>query len=182
MPAAAVRAQPNIDGASKSAPALVPADLSRRSAAFLLDSILFLLAVYPVEMVVLLLGPNLLPKAEVGSYRFQSLSAEFYNLVLFCAVAFVFRFVYSGLFLSLKGATPGKLLVGIRVRRSDGSPVGFMRAALRETLGQGLGWVLFPLGHIPAFTRKDRRAMHDLLSGTCVVLQPPRGESSEASR
>ena len=68
------------------------------------------------------------------------------------------------------GATPGKLLLDLRVvNAANGERPGYVRAVIRYigyfvsllTLGLGFLWVVF-----------DRRnqALHDKLAGTCVVL------------
>lgn len=77
-------------------------------------------------------------------------------------------------------ATPGKRLSGLRVERDDGGRPGPGRVALRFVAGIP-SWCLLHLGHAMAGWRADHRALHDLLSGTRVVLAPgapaamPRG-------
>lgn len=68
-------------------------------------------------------------------------------------------------------ATPGKRLFGLQVTRRDGGRPGPGRVALRFLAGIP-SWGLLHLGHAMAGWRADRRALHDLLSGTRVVLAP----------
>ncbi|MBY4597944.1 RDD family protein [bacterium BD-1] len=68
-------------------------------------------------------------------------------------------------------ATPGKRLFGLRVERGDGGRPGPGRVALRFVAGVP-SWCLLHLGHAMAGWRADHRALHDLLSGTRVVLAP----------
>ena len=82
-------------------------------------------------------------------------------------VAGLFNILFNGHF----GATPGKILIGARIVNEDGSPLGYLKAALRYaaewvsafSLGAGYLFVAF---------RPDRRALHDLLAGTRVVFSP----------
>ena len=66
------------------------------------------------------------------------------------------------------GRTLGKMLVGVRVVRASGEPLGYARA-----LGRYLAWFLSALplllGFLLAAVRSDRRALHDLVAGTRVV-------------
>ncbi|MBW8311932.1 MAG: RDD family protein [Rhizobium sp.] len=68
-------------------------------------------------------------------------------------------------------ATPGKRLFGLQVTRHDGGQPGPGRVALRFLAGIP-SWCLLHLGHAMAGWRADQRALHDLLSGTRVVLAP----------
>lgn len=77
------------------------------------------------------------------------------------------------------GGGVGKRLMGLRVLRMDGEPIGPGRA-----LARALGWLLStPLcnfGFLVALLRADSRALHDLLAGTVVVEAYPkqRGEGA----
>ena len=66
------------------------------------------------------------------------------------------------------GATVGKLMLGARVVRMDGSSLGYGRAALRF-LAETLSWLTLGIGFLLIGFRSDRRALHDLLAGTQVV-------------
>ncbi|MBI4423129.1 MAG: RDD family protein [Elusimicrobia bacterium] len=70
------------------------------------------------------------------------------------------------------GATLGKWLMGLRVARTDGSPPGLARAALRA-VGL-LASTPLNLGFLWAFVNRDSRAWHDLLAGTVVVEAQPK--------
>lgn len=68
-------------------------------------------------------------------------------------------------------ATPGKRLAGLRVVAADGSRPGLARVAARF-VGGVPSWLLLHLGHALASWTRERRALHDLLAGTRVVLAP----------
>jgi uncharacterized RDD family membrane protein YckC len=81
-------------------------------------------------------------------------------------------FSWFGLYLwgsiEIAGRTPGKALVGLRVTGLEGAPIGPGRALVR-TLVFPFSFIL-GLGFIPAVTRKDRRALHELVAGCKEIV------------
>ncbi|MCC7441344.1 MAG: RDD family protein [Bdellovibrionales bacterium] len=85
----------------------------------------------------------------------------------------VLTFAYYGLFYRSKGATPGKLALGLRVidmRRQEYPGLG--ATFLREFVGKTLSAIFFMIGYLMAGFRSDKRAMHDLMAGTQVIRKP----------
>jgi uncharacterized RDD family membrane protein YckC len=80
----------------------------------------------------------------------------------------VWWFFYLWASLAVAGRTFGKLVVGLRVVDADGHPLSVRRALLR-TIAFPLSFLLFFLGFVLALFQKQRRALHDLLAGTCEV-------------
>ena len=70
--------------------------------------------------------------------------------------------------LSQAGRTLGMAVVGLRVVRAEGRDLGPARAVLR-VLVFPLSFALFDLGFFLILLRRDRRALHDLISGSAVV-------------
>jgi uncharacterized RDD family membrane protein YckC len=77
---------------------------------------------------------------------------------------------YFGYFLSTRGATPGKLLLGLQVIRSDGSGITFARGAARY-LAQIVSGIILAIGYIIAAFDVEKRALHDHLCDTRVVYK-----------
>lgn len=89
-------------------------------------------------------------------------------------------FLWDWLWVSLKGATPGKLMVGTRIVRLDGDrgPLGF-NYGFRRTCNRllavipGLATFLPPLiglaSLIMLFAQDQRRTVMDMIAGTVVV-------------
>jgi uncharacterized RDD family membrane protein YckC len=65
------------------------------------------------------------------------------------------------------GATPGKMLFGLRVVTVDGAPIGFREAALRY-IGYWVNVLTLGIGYLFIAFRKDKRGLHDLIAGTSV--------------
>jgi uncharacterized RDD family membrane protein YckC len=88
--------------------------------------------------------------------------------VLSLIAAVVWEFVYFAYQWSLSGKTVGMALLGIRVVRTDGSPIGARQAVVR-TLTLPLSFLILGLGFLGILTNRDRHALHDRLAGTAVV-------------
>ena len=87
-----------------------------------------------------------------------------YGLGLCAAVAFV----YSALFHTLGGMTPGKRLFGVKLVDRTGRPPSLGICALRSALSLVSGATLF-LGFFLACFDRRRQALHDKLTATFVV-------------
>jgi uncharacterized RDD family membrane protein YckC len=80
-------------------------------------------------------------------------SAQWWTLLIFAVQVYVLT--------ALTGLTVGKRVLGMRVARLDGRPVGFGWALVRTLL---LLTVLPPL-----FTDRDQRGLHDRAANTVVI-------------
>lgn len=143
------------------------ADLPIRSAALLLDVILFSLASSGIHhfiettknSVPALLGFVAEPAAPVIVFGITYLAWLLKTLALFLF------FVWS---MMRFGGSPAKLLMGLRVVDAEtGERLDYRMAILREPIGKVFG-TLLAFGPITALFRKDRRTAHDLLSRSVV--------------
>jgi uncharacterized RDD family membrane protein YckC len=75
--------------------------------------------------------------------------------------------VYFAAFEAACGASPGKLVAGLRVVTEDGASIGPVRALCR-TLFKALSYVFPLLFLMPIWTRR-RQALHDMMSYCLVV-------------
>ena len=80
----------------------------------------------------------------------------------------VWEFLYFAYQWSLSGRTIGMAILGIKVVRSDGTPIGVRQAAVRA-LVLPLSFVCFGLGLVGIVLTRDRHAWHDRIAGTAVV-------------
>lgn len=81
--------------------------------------------------------------------------------------------LWSGLYFTAtlamwKGRTPGKRLLGIRVLRLNGKPIGWW-AAFERFGGYAAGIATGLLGFVQIFWDRNRQATHDKISETVVV-------------
>jgi len=80
----------------------------------------------------------------------------------------IWEFVYFAYQWTLGGKTIGMAVLGIRVVRADGAPIGWRQAVVR-TLALPLSFLLLGLGFLGILTNRDRHALHDRIAGTAVV-------------
>jgi uncharacterized RDD family membrane protein YckC len=134
----------------------VPAPLWRRLAAALYDGLL-LLALW----MVLALFDALVRDALTLPYDARALRA----------FLFLAGLVFFGWFWTHGGQTLGMRAWRLQLRRSDGSAVHWPAAALRYAAAW-LAWAPLGLGLAWCAVDPQRRAWHDRLSGTEVVVLP----------
>jgi uncharacterized RDD family membrane protein YckC len=106
--------------------------------------------------------------------RMAGLEATFADLAIIrpvpmSAFFFVMAFIYLVGFTLGGGQTVGKMLTGIRVTGDDGRGVDITGAVVRA-LGSLLAICTLGVPFIPVLFSADRRAVHDRLAGTRVVI------------
>ncbi len=89
-------------------------------------------------------------------------------------VLFLIRMAYEVLMNGKFGATLGKMILGAKIVRSDGSPLGYLFALFRF-IAMFLPNLICYLGYIVAgfmvAIREDKRGWHDLIVGTRVIYK-----------
>jgi uncharacterized RDD family membrane protein YckC len=146
-----------------------PAHFAARGAAYLFDALLVSLL---VGFISLPWNTDLaeLQKAMMETMRQQvpdhELVIRFYALVLGFHLP-VSLFYHVGCNTAF-GGTPGKLLIGLRILRTDGSKLTFTRALIRY-LAEALSLAPLGAGYLLALFHPTRQALHDLVADTCVV-------------
>jgi uncharacterized RDD family membrane protein YckC len=77
--------------------------------------------------------------------------------------------IYFTLMTGEGGQTLGKMVLGIKVQASDGSPVGYWRALIR-TIGYTVSFFFMTfLGFLWALWDKNNQTWHDKIAGTEVI-------------
>jgi uncharacterized RDD family membrane protein YckC len=75
---------------------------------------------------------------------------------------------HEGLFISRLGATPGKLVPGLRVVRPDGGKFSLGRAIGRY-FAKMLSAIILGIAYIMAAFDKEKRGLHDIIADTRVI-------------
>lgn len=100
-----------------------------------------------------------------------------HGLLIAAAVLFALSALwFVGFEASRRQATPGKRLAGLQVTDAAGGRPAPWRVALRFVAGVP-SWAVLHLGHALAGWTRDRRALHDFIAGTRVVLAPGATEA-----
>lgn len=82
-----------------------------------------------------------------------------------------FILFYKSAFESSKfQATPGKIIVGLKIVNSDGASISVLRALLRN-LAKILSYMIFGIGFLMSALPARKRCLHDILTGCYVVKQ-----------
>ncbi len=84
------------------------------------------------------------------------------NLLIACS--------YEAIFVAQMGATPGKMALGMKVVRPDGSRVDLGRAAGRY-FAKLLSMIVLFIGYIMVGFDSEKRGLHDMICDTRVVRQ-----------
>ena len=90
--------------------------------------------------------------------------------LIFVSVIAAVSLIYSVGFNGRFGATPGKRLLGLRIVTFEGRSPGYV-GAFRRYCAELLSVLTFGLGYLMVLT-PQHRALHDLVSGTQVILTP----------
>jgi uncharacterized RDD family membrane protein YckC len=142
---------------------LPPASLPRRLAAMLYDSLLLL-------ALLMIVTAFFLPFTGGEAVRWQAF--PLLTLLYWCALAGAVL-VYFGLPWTARGQTLAMTTWRLRVQRDDGCLLTWRDVAVRLSASL-LSWLPAGLGFIWVLFDRERRAWHDALSGTRVVVLPKR--------
>lgn len=96
--------------------------------------------------------------------RFSLSSHQLASLI----AAVIWEFLYFAYQWTVSGKTIGMAVLGIRVVKTDGSPVGSRQAIIR-TVTLPLSIIVFGLGFLGILTNRRRYAWHDRFAKTAVV-------------
>jgi len=134
-----------------------------RCMAYLIDTVIleflsFILMM--VGMLAMAVGRSGLPAMDED--RIMGLLVPYY---LFSTMLTIVYFTY---FHGSVGQTPGKMLCGIKVVRTDGEPLGYGRAFLRW-VGYLPSSLIFGLGFLWITWDRNKQAWHDKIAGTQVI-------------
>jgi uncharacterized RDD family membrane protein YckC len=138
---------------------LRPAAVPSRLLAALLDSAIQVALFFVLAALEAAVGPSV-----------SSAASAALNIVLIVVVGVGYPVACESL---LRGRTPGKMVLGLRVVRDDGGPIGFRQAFVRALAGLFVErpGITFYAGGILTMLLNDRgKRIGDLLAGT-VVLQ-----------
>ncbi|MDB6024959.1 MAG: hypothetical protein JWM68_1182 [Verrucomicrobiales bacterium] len=145
-----------------------------RLAAYIIDRVAMTIAFYAIWLVVAnIFGweqptPPTTTKLDLILKFFAEEWAPFF--VKQMVIALPLNIFYETFMNGRWGATLGKIVIGARIVRLDGSPIGYQLAFLRW-LGERLSDLTCYIGYLFVAFRDDKRAMHDLIVGTQVIYK-----------
>ena len=95
---------------------------------------------------------------------------ELVTMIIAQALGFLIAVSYTVFFIGKFGATPGKMVLGLKVVRSDGGRVTYLRAFARY-FAEFLSAITLLIGYIIAAFDSEKRALHDHICDTRVIKQ-----------
>lgn len=126
-----------------------------RLAAFVIDYVIILIFAPVVEYAIELGGVT----ANISADKQDNLF-----FVMLYAIVVLYFVIYTGWF----GQTPGKMVCKLRVIRTTGEPISYGRAFLR-LIGYHVSFLFLGFGFIMIAVDRNKRGLHDLIAGTCVI-------------
>ena len=151
----------DLNVAPMAAEAIEPAGFWRRFRATAVDGMILSIGSMPFKMFVA--GATILLFGN-------SDTASAISTVLNIGISLGAFYFYYGYFYSTRGATPGKMLMGIQlIREENGTYLTYRQAFGRELLKSFLGVVTLSISYLMAGIRKDKKGLHDILCQTRVV-------------
>lgn len=114
--------------------------------------------------------------ATATSLDVSEAAAQALGIVVIVLVLIVYPVTFETL---LRGRTPGKAAMGLRVVRDDGGPIGFRQALVRGLAGAFLerpGITLFVAAVLTSLVNPQGKRIGDLLAGTVVVQERVAGK------
>ena len=136
------------DDAPEGMSALEIASVGQRFGAFLVDFVISVL----VGIVGLVIGSAMGGDGSVVNFV---LSIGYWIVVL--------------VMVATRGQSPGKIAIGIKIVKTDGSSIGFGTTLLREIIGKIISSIIILLGYIWILFDGQRQGWHDKIASTYVV-------------
>ena len=118
-------------------------------------------AYFPEAMAIAAHGPGYQPKPEELMVLVRFLGTA-------CVIGLAWSIAYDAIFLLRFGATPGKLIFGLRVVQADGRPLSFMRIVAR-CMAKALTGLTLGIGFLVVAFDEHKRGLHDFICNTRVV-------------
>jgi uncharacterized RDD family membrane protein YckC len=148
---------------------MVYASFWNRVGAFLIDSTILAIVGGAVQSTVM--GPFFtLPAVKPGAApSLDALGSLLGVLGLVTLLNMAIAACYEGIFVGKMAATPGKMAVGLRVVRADGSGVTMARGFGRY-FAKFISSMTLLIGYIMIAFDAERRGLHDMICDTRVIL------------
>jgi uncharacterized RDD family membrane protein YckC len=137
------------------------ASIGSRFSASIVDGLI--LGVCQMSLNLMFIG-NLLGNIDTEKVNGQMMTGSLMVTMLSLCIGVA----YYVFFLGSKGATPGKMLLKIKVVNPDGQPITYNQAFWRY-IGTMISTLTLLIGYFMAFTDIERRTLHDRIAGTRVI-------------
>jgi uncharacterized RDD family membrane protein YckC len=151
--------------------AFEPAGFWIRFVAIMIDALILLVIESPLSILEgVLTGGQQNYFVQIASKSGDPSPELFFIWLAIFSSKMVLSFFYIGWFFKNKGATPVKLIFGMRVLDiRTGKFLSYRQMFVREFVGKIISTLSLTIGYLMAAFTKDKRALHDLIAGTQVL-------------
>lgn len=141
-----------------------------RFAAFLIDAILVGIVGFIITLPLMFLGIGSVATINPNDpgAALSALPAIFAAAGISSIIRIALFVAYEAYFLSTRGATLGKIALGLKVIRTDGGPIS-VGLAVGRTFAQILSGIILYIGYIMAGFDPQKRSLHDRICNTYVI-------------
>lgn len=154
------------------------AGFGRRCAAYVIDAGLwFFIWLILINVIVHAFFPDIIKLNESiaaggGAWSYKPTPEEIGPMMRYSAtmllVTLCWTVLYDAIFVLKYSATPGKLLLGIKLVQANGEPLGFAQIVAR-CLAKGLVALTLGIGYLVVAFDDEKRGLHDYVCNTRVV-------------
>ena len=150
------------------------ADISARLSAIVIDGLMHFGSIVLLWPVLFVLGGAVEPG---GSGLVRTLASLLFILMPIGLVWFaIWNTIYR---MGKTGQSLGRKATHIAVLDAEGSPIGFGRAFLRETVGRFVSGIALGIGYLNFFRDNDRQTWHDKMVDSYVYSVPENFSADE---
>lgn len=140
---------------------ITPRDLPKagfwiRATAAILDVVLVFLLQSTLGGLLFLVGAAMVPASDG-----LAMLVQIFTYLLSC--------IYYIFFTGYCGQTPGKMALRIKVIRTNGDSLSYLRAAFREIPAKFLAGIIFGIGYLMVAFDDQKQGLHDRMADTYVI-------------
>lgn len=140
-----------------------------RVAAYIIDNLILWVVQMPIGMIFGFIIGAL--TATAGDDPKKVLMITLPIQILNILISFIIPCIYSVIFIVKKGATPGKMAVGIKVINADGNEKISVGKAIGRYFAKILSGLIFCIGYLMVAFDDQKRGLHDRICKTLVVYK-----------
>ncbi len=142
-----------------------------RLGAHLIDGIILGIIGWIIGYIIRLVGYGVLTGKEEIGFALSTAEGGAEFPILLSLIGCVIGVVYCVAFWTWRGQTPGKIALGIKIIRTDGSPIDLGRSILRY-IGYIISSFILMIGYLWIAFDPRKQGIHDKIAGTYVIRLP----------
>src|SRR3989344_3072797 len=151
-------------------PQVAYAGFTKRSLATLIDGLILVVIATPINLPFAVFQAPLTVTQSVSSPESNALAFSAIGAAKQIVMAII-NLGYGIGFLSIQGATPGKMALGLKVVDTNLGKITVGKAVKREAIGKFVSGIVLGLGYLWVIWDGKKQGWHDKIAGTVVVYK-----------